>query len=73
MIEKMNITGKVCFDHFINPAYRTRLGYVWLFKQDYEGYKFPEEKPKVIELVKQGLDVDESLYMPAEDLVEKSL
>jgi len=73
MIENLNIMGKVCFDHFMNPAYRVESGYVWLFKQDYDGYKFPEEKPKVIELVKQGLDVDESLYMRAEDLVEKSL
>ncbi len=73
MIENLKITGKVCFDHYINPAYRVESGYVWLFKQDYNGYKFPEEKPKVLELVKQGLEIDESLYMRAEDLVEKSL
>jgi len=73
MIENLDITGKVCFDHFINPAYRVESGYVWLFKQDYDGYKFPEEKLKVLELVKQGLEIDESLYMRAEDLVEMSL
>jgi hypothetical protein len=108
MIENLNITGRVCFDHFINPYYRVESGYVchpcvkninppikredlrigsasqnqqhryypgyvWVFKQDYDGYKFPEEKPTVIELVKKGLDVDESLYMHAEDLVDKSL
>jgi len=73
MIENLNITGKVCFDHFINPAYRIGAGYVWLFKQDYNGYKFPEEKPKVLKLVKQGLEIDESLYIHAEDLVEMSL
>jgi radical SAM superfamily enzyme YgiQ (UPF0313 family) len=73
MVENLDITGKVCFDHFINPAYRVGSGYVWLFKQDYDGYKFPEEKIKVLELIKQGLGIDESLYMRAEDLVEMSL
>lgn len=73
MIENLDITGKVCFDHFINPAYRAEVGYVWLFKQDYNGYKFPEEKPKVLNLVKQGLEIDESLYINAEDLVEMAL
>lgn len=73
MVENLDITGRVCFDHFINPAYRVGSGYVWLFKQDYDGYKFPEEKSKVMELVKQGLEIDESLYMRAEDLVEMSL
>ena len=73
MIENLDITGKVCFDHYINPAYRVGAGYVWLFKQDYNGYKFPREKPKVLELVKQGLEIDESLYIHAEDLVEMSL
>jgi radical SAM superfamily enzyme YgiQ (UPF0313 family) len=73
MIENLEITGKVCFDHFINPAYRVGSSYVWLFKQDYDGYKFPEEKPRVLELVKYGLEIDESLYMRAEDLVELPL
>jgi len=73
MIENLDITGKVCFDHYINPAYRVESGYVWLFKQDYNGYKFPDEKPKVLELVKQGLEIDESLYIHAKDLVEMSL
>ena len=73
MIENLNITGRVCFDHFINPAYRAGAGYVWLFRQDYAGYKFPEEKPKVLKLVKHGLEIDESLYIHAQDLVEMSL
>ncbi|KPV61913.1 MAG: Radical SAM superfamily protein [Candidatus Bathyarchaeota archaeon BA2] len=73
MIENLEITGKVCFDHFINPAYRMGSDYVWLFKQDYDGYKFPEEKPKVLDLIKYGLGIDESLFTRAEDLVELSL
>jgi len=62
-----------CFDHFINPAYRAGAGYAWLFRQDYAGYKFPEEKPKVLKLVKHGLEIDESIYIHAKDLVEMSL
>jgi len=73
MVENLDITGRVCFDHFINPAYRVGSGYVWLLKQEYDGYKFPEEKTEVLELVKQGLGIDESLYVRAEDLVEMSL
>ncbi len=73
MIESLDIKGKVCFDHFINPAYKVGSSYVWLFKQDYDGYKFPDEKPRVLELVTQGLEIDESLYIRAEDLVEMSL
>lgn len=73
MIENLNVKGRVCFDHFINPAYRTDYGYVWLFKQDYNGYKFPEEKPIVLELIKRGLEIDESLYIRAENLVEMPL
>jgi len=73
MVENLDFTSRVCFDHFINPAYRMGSGYVWLFKQDYDGYKFPEEKSKVLDLIKYGLEIDESLYTRAEDLVEMSL
>ncbi|MEM2273596.1 MAG: radical SAM protein [Candidatus Bathyarchaeia archaeon] len=73
VVERLEITGRVCFDHYINPAYRTNFGYVWLFKQDYEGYKFPEEKTRVLEIIERGLKIDETLYIHAEDLVEKPL
>jgi len=73
MIENLDITGKVCFDHFMNPAYKVGSGCVWLFKQDYDGYEFPQEKPKVMEILKQGLEIEESQYIRAEDLVKISL
>jgi radical SAM superfamily enzyme YgiQ (UPF0313 family) len=73
MIENLDITGRVCFDHFINPAYKVESGYVWLFKRDYDGYKFQEEKTTVTRLVEQGLEIDESLFIRAEALVKKSL
>jgi radical SAM superfamily enzyme YgiQ (UPF0313 family) len=73
VIENLNVTGRVCFDHFVNPAYRIERGYAWLFKQTYDGYKFPEEKSRVVEIVRQGLKIDESLYMRVEDLVDMPL
>ncbi|MCS7115515.1 MAG: radical SAM protein [Nitrososphaerota archaeon] len=73
MVERLEITGRVCFDHYINPAYRSDSSYIWLFKQHYEGYKFPDEKFKVLEIIEYGLKIDESLYIRAEDLVEMPL
>ncbi|MEM2104617.1 MAG: hypothetical protein QW717_07000, partial [Candidatus Bathyarchaeia archaeon] len=73
MVKHLEITGRVCFDHYVNPAYWSGSGYVWLFKQDYEGYKFPEEKSEVLEIIEHGLEIDESLYTCAEDLIEMPL
>ncbi|MEM3703471.1 MAG: radical SAM protein [Candidatus Bathyarchaeia archaeon] len=73
LVESLEITGRVCFDHYINPAYRTDSGYIWLFKQHYEGYKFPDEKSEVLEIIEHGLKIDESLYIRAEDLVNMPL
>ena len=72
MVEHLEITGRLCFDHFINPAYKTVLGITWLFKQDYDGYKMPEEKARVLEIIDNGLKIDESLYVRAEELSELS-
>ena len=40
-----------------------------LFHMDYEGYKFPEEKPRVLELIHEGLMVDESRHIDIKELV----
>jgi len=65
-ISELNITGKVCFDHFMN-SWRKADGTL-LFKQDYEGYKFPEEKQLVLDLIEEGLRVEESIHISAETL-----
>ena len=70
MVERLEITGRLCFDHLINPAYKTVLGVAWLFKQDYDGYKMPEEKTRVLKIIDCGLKIDESLYVRAEELSE---
>jgi len=56
-IEGLDVTSRVCFDHMMN-SWRNRHGGL-LFHQDYEGYKFPEEKSRVLELIQEGLAVGE--------------
>jgi hypothetical protein len=54
MMEKLDVTSKVCFDHAGN-YWRNRQGGL-LFTQNYEGYKFPEEKSNVLDLIDEGLE-----------------
>jgi radical SAM superfamily enzyme YgiQ (UPF0313 family) len=61
MIEGLDVTSRICFDHQMN-SWTNRHGGL-LFHQDYEGYKFPEEKPLVLELIREGLSIDESRRM----------
>ncbi len=55
MMEELNVTSKVCFDHAGN--YWRNRNRELLFNQSYEGYKFPEEKPRVLQLIDEGLAV----------------
>jgi radical SAM superfamily enzyme YgiQ (UPF0313 family) len=66
MIEALTVTSRVCFDHMMN-AWR-RESVEPLFTQDYEGYKFPEEKGKVLELIEEGLCINESMHINAKDM-----
>jgi hypothetical protein len=68
-VEDLNISGRICFDHFLNPSLRVMEGVVHLFKQDYEGYKFPEERGEVLKLIEYGLDVDEAKFIHMEELI----
>ncbi|MGD2272300.1 MAG: radical SAM protein [Desulfobacterales bacterium] len=54
MMEELEVTSKVCFDHAGN-YWRNRHGDL-LFTHSYEGYKFPEEKATVLDLIAQGLE-----------------
>ena len=67
MIEELNVTSRVCFDHSMNSWTNSRGGL--LFHQDYEGYKFPEEKPRVLNLISEGLSVDESRHINVKELI----
>ena len=66
-IGKLDVTSKVCFDHGMN-AWADSSGGL-LFRQDYEGYQFPEEKPLVMERIREGLAVDESMHGHVRDLM----
>ena len=67
MIQALTVTSHVCFDHMMN-AWRKESGEL-LFTQDYEGYKFPEEKERVLELIEEGLRVSESKHISAKDMM----
>lgn len=54
MITALEVTARVCFDHAGNN-WRNAQGRL-LFTHDYEGYKFPEQKPKVLDLIEEGLE-----------------
>jgi len=57
MMETLDVTSKVCFDHAGN-GWTNRNGQL-LFTQSYEGYKFPEEKNRVLELIDEGIEVQQ--------------
>ena len=67
IIGDLEVTSKVCFDHAMNSWADRRGGL--LFRQDYEGYQFPEEKPLLLERIREGLAVDESMHVHARRLM----
>lgn len=57
MIQALEVTGKVCFDHAMNHWQRPGGGL--LLSHDYEGYQFPDEKPRLLALIEEGLAYDQ--------------
>lgn len=53
MVEALDVTSKVCFDHAGN--YWKLPDGQYLFSHDYEGYKFPEQKLSLLKRIDQGL------------------
>lgn len=60
MVENLEVSSKLCFDHGWN-SWRNKDGGL-LFKRDYEGYKLPEKREHLLDLVEEGLEVDESRH-----------
>jgi len=69
MIENLQVTSGVCFDHALNTSYRSGNMVVPLMKQDYNGYKFPEGKGTVLELIDNALELDEKIFIDLRDSV----
>jgi radical SAM superfamily enzyme YgiQ (UPF0313 family) len=67
MVRGLEVTSKVCFDHAMNSWTDRRGGL--LFSQDYEGYQFPQEKQRVLDRIREGLEVPESRHVHVKDLM----
>jgi len=67
MIENLQVTSRVCFDHNMNSWSNKNGGL--LFSQSYEGYKFPEEKQIVLDLIHEGLSIHESRHIDVKELI----
>lgn len=67
MLGNLEVTSRVCFDHAMN-AWADRRGGL-LFRQDYEGYQFPDEKPLVMERIREGLAIEESMHVHVRKLM----
>jgi radical SAM superfamily enzyme YgiQ (UPF0313 family) len=71
MIDDLDVTSRMCFDHVMN-YWRSRDGGP-LFTQDYNGYRFPEEKELVLELIEEGLGIEESVHMDVRRMIRHPL
>lgn len=60
LVKNLNFEGRLCFDHMMN-FWRKKDGKP-LFSRNYEGYKFPDEKDRVLSLIDEGLSIDESVH-----------
>lgn len=45
-VAELQVTSRLCFDHYLNPP---------IFRQDWDGYKLPEEKATVLEVIDRAL------------------
>ena len=61
MIAGLEVASRVCFDHAMN-GWVDRNGRP-LFRRDYDGYLFPAEKPLVLERIREGLALNESMHL----------
>ena len=58
LVERLDITGRLCFDHFSNPPF---------LRMDWEGYKFPDEREELLSTIDSALERREA-RLPDEGL-----
>ena len=73
LIKKLTVSSKLCFDHALNPSIKSGLGYTPLFDHSYEGYKLPDEKERLLAIIKEGLGTDESRFVNLEEIARLSI
>ncbi len=54
----------------MNSWYRDPYHRHPLFKLNYDGYKLPEEKARILKLLEEGLKIDESNHVHPKDLIK---
>jgi len=70
LVEALDFSGRLCFDHMRNPAYFSHGTYVYVFSQDYNGYEFPSQKEKVLSIIEEGLLIPEERFLSIEEIME---
>ena len=73
LVNDLTVTSSICFDHAMNPSFRTDLGIVPLLDQAYEGYKLPDRKEEILGILAKGLAAEESKYFRSEDMIDAIL
>jgi len=66
LIENLEVTGRVCFDHRLNPCYKEGGRLYYLLSLDHDGYKFPQAKGEVLRLIEAGLSIPEEKFIRME-------
>ena len=72
MIRQLEVTSRICFDHAHNPSYWSGNRLIPLLKQDYDGYKLSKEKETVLEIINEGLRMNEASFLDAKDLIGRA-
>jgi hypothetical protein len=73
IVEKLEVTSRLCFDHMRNTSFWVGNMLIPLLRQEYDGYKLPEQKKAVLELINKGLEMNEASFLDVRDMVGSPL
>jgi radical SAM superfamily enzyme YgiQ (UPF0313 family) len=69
LVSELTVRSRICFDHALNPCWRSEFSAVPLLIQAYDGYQLPERKEEILNILDKGLSIDETKYIRSEDLI----